>query len=45
MIKTEYRYLDTNMNLVEKEKANMVEIITKSDDGVVLESKLIILSE
>ncbi len=44
MIKTEYRYLDGLMNLVSKEKADMIEILTKDDDGVVLDSKLIILS-
>jgi len=44
MIKTEYRYLDSNMNLVEKEKANMVEVLTRNDDGTVQESRLIILS-
>ena len=44
MIKTEYRFLDANMNLVSKEKANMVEILTKDDDGVVLESRLITIS-
>jgi hypothetical protein len=44
MIKTEYRYLDSNMNPVQKEKANMVEVLTRNEDGTVLESKLIILS-
>jgi len=44
MIQTEYRYLDSNMNPVQKEKADMVEILQKDEDGSILDSKLIIIS-
>ena len=44
MIKTEYRYLDSNMNPVSKETADLIEILQKADDGSVVNSKLIVIS-
>ena len=44
MIQTEYRCLDSNMNPVPKEKADMVEILQKDESGSILDSELIIIS-
>lgn len=44
MITTEYRYLDSKMNPVEKEKAIIIEVQKKDENGSMLDSKLIILS-
>lgn len=44
MIQTEYRYLDSNMNPVPKEQADIVEILQKDEIGSILNSKLIIIS-
>ena len=40
---TEYRYLDKNMNQVAKEKADIIEILNKDENGSVLDSKQIIV--
>ena len=41
MMTTEYHYLDKNKNQVAKEKAEIIEILKKDENGSILDSKQI----